>query len=1110
MRYTACRVIEMIKANKTACPGEARLESYLTGRSDEMESELIETHLSECVSCEKSLADLERGVDSIVGRLRAANQDSHAQDVASDLELQKALRASQELLVEAKANSSSIGSSPAWAPPQNEIGPYELIRSIGGGGMGSVFLAEHRELGKQVALKLLPGHSSGNAHRVDRFLKEIRAAGSLEHPAIVNATDAGQDNGVHYLAMEYVEGLDLSRVARSATIPVADACEAIRQVAIGLAHAHCCGVVHRDVKPSNIMIRDDGEVKILDFGLAQISQWDSNYAELTTVGQLMGTLDYMSPEQADQPASVDYRADLYSLGATLFRLIGGRPPLAASPGLSPLAKLRLLANHRPPRIDTLRAELPVELVELTDQLLATVPDDRPASASHVAEALRPFCQQADLSALVASAKSSIGTEDHSVSFTFGSAKAAPANELPLRNNRWAAILGWLAVPILLIAGYMITIETSKGHLVIESEVDGVSIELSSDSGNAEELRITQGVNSTRLKAGKYDVVLDAKSDGIQVDKQTITVLRGKTTIARIRRTTSTQTHAKPNSRGAMSTSQVLDSIRRSRATSVNPQRQAIPASDQPLEPGQQIRLVSAADKDLEMVLTVLSDYTIKPRLLGVVSVKNESLVRAETKLNALYREFYESPDVELFLEIEEQPGNVAIDGPLPGVTSLGVTGPGVTRSDRVSGGSLGMLNAFNLRQKKQAVYQGQTLRQWLDIVETERSTKRILEAIGAIKNLAETKDQQVVVTVFRENHDRIPSSNILALLLKVVPPSQQAAFFVQQLEQGEPSWRAAILKARYPTTGLGSDVLSAIADWTLDKGLVPQADKVTIDAAFHFAQQYVLHYDQDASTRDRVKDRLREISIGSDAIVSPFEWFSIYRNRAADQWVSRLVFDVSRALVIEENTPDLELSAALATISRQIEADLQLISSIQDDEALIKAIGRRLASTDRQQWTNRIESIDPDFSDYYRRNVIDPRAHAMRTGSFLVYVQFRNIENCVHSDPIVEMMKLVGQLSLAERFAAEITRIHEQTLASAKMIKRFLETPAIFSVEIDFPTMTVQEVHWENTPLGAAGNIEGEVPGSREWFDVYIHGISSEMLKKTDASPVELDTSSRN
>jgi len=195
--------------------------------------------------------------------------------------------------------------------------------------MGAVYLARHTKLDKQVAVKLLPTLPAKMPEFVARFEREMRAAGRLEHPSIVRTTDAGEQDGVHYLVMDAIDGLNLSRIAQAAgTISVADACEVARQAALGLAHAHEHGIVHRDIKPSNLILDGEGQVRILDFGLAQIGLRENGSAEITTVGQLMGTLDYMAPEQAERGGAVDYRADLYSLGATLFRLLSGRPPLA--------------------------------------------------------------------------------------------------------------------------------------------------------------------------------------------------------------------------------------------------------------------------------------------------------------------------------------------------------------------------------------------------------------------------------------------------------------------------------------------------------------------------------------------------------------------------------------------------------------------------------------------------------------------------------------------------------------------------------------------------------------------------------------------------------------
>jgi serine/threonine protein kinase len=162
--------------------------------------------------------------------------------------------------------------------------------------------------------------------------------------------------------------------------------------------------VHRDVKPSNLMLDETGRIRILDFGLAQLSYWDEASIELTSVGQLMGTLDYMAPEQAELCGGVDYRADLYAIGATLFRLLCGRPPLAAVPNQSPLEKLRLLSNHQPPKLDTLCPDAPPQLVKLAASLLARSTQDRPASAAHVAEELAEFTESANLVTLLQRAR----------------------------------------------------------------------------------------------------------------------------------------------------------------------------------------------------------------------------------------------------------------------------------------------------------------------------------------------------------------------------------------------------------------------------------------------------------------------------------------------------------------------------------------------------------------------------------------------------------------------------------------------------------------------------------------------------------------------------------
>ena len=368
----------------TKCPPRNRLKAYLAGRLDEQDSDVLERHLLECIECEQAASALDHDPDTLVELLQLGPTPS------------------------AKPNSLELPArveSPLMLPAiPSVIASYELLKQLGNGGMGAVYLARHKKLDKQVAIKLLPALPAKMPEFVARFQREMRAAGQLDHPAIVRSTDAGEENGVHFLVMDAIDGLDLSRIARAqGPLSIADACEVARQAALGLSHAHEKGIVHRDIKPSNLMLDIDGQVKILDFGLAQVGLWDSGSAEITTVGQLMGTLEYMAPEQAERAGAVDYRADLYSLGATLFRLLTGRAPLAAAPDLTPLEKLRLLSTHKPPKLATLRNDVPAELSQLLDSFLSREPSSRPASAAHAAELLEPFCPGAELVTLVARA-----------------------------------------------------------------------------------------------------------------------------------------------------------------------------------------------------------------------------------------------------------------------------------------------------------------------------------------------------------------------------------------------------------------------------------------------------------------------------------------------------------------------------------------------------------------------------------------------------------------------------------------------------------------------------------------------------------------------------------
>ncbi|MBC8116704.1 MAG: protein kinase [Candidatus Saccharimonas sp.] len=278
--------------------------------------------------------------------------------------------------------------------PGSQLGPYQLLDKLGEGGMGAVYKARHTKLDKLVALKILPEHVMSRPDALGRFEREMKAVGKLSHPNVVQALDAGEFNGVNYLSMEYVEGQDLQvLVTTKGPMSVVNACKAIRQAAMGLAAAHKLGLIHRDIKPSNLFVTNDGgKIKILDMGLALLSQEDVP-AALTSSGQCFGTPDYMAPEQWEDAHTCDARADLYSLGCTLFLLLAGRTPYGGDEYRTVPRKMKGHIYDPIPDLIALRPEVPAGLNAIYRKLLAKEPQDRFTSATELVEALVPFTRQ---------------------------------------------------------------------------------------------------------------------------------------------------------------------------------------------------------------------------------------------------------------------------------------------------------------------------------------------------------------------------------------------------------------------------------------------------------------------------------------------------------------------------------------------------------------------------------------------------------------------------------------------------------------------------------------------------------------------------------------------
>ena len=294
--------------------------------------------------------------------------------------------------------------------------------------MGAVFKAEHVRLKRLVAVKVLLGDRLHDDSAVARFDREMEAVGKLDHPNIVRATDAGEDDDTHYLVMELVDGPNLSQLSKSlGSINVADACEVVRQAAAGLQHAHEHGLVHRDIKPSNLILADAGSrkasasapdnsgnatVKILDLGLALLREKPTTEGELTSSGQVMGTLDYMAPEQASDTHSVDIRADLYSLGCTLYQLLTGSAPFSGSQYSTILKKMMAHAQTPVPPLSDVRSDIPAELSEIVDRMLAKEPAERFSTPSEILAALQAFVGDADLPALLNRYRSAHKSVEH--------------------------------------------------------------------------------------------------------------------------------------------------------------------------------------------------------------------------------------------------------------------------------------------------------------------------------------------------------------------------------------------------------------------------------------------------------------------------------------------------------------------------------------------------------------------------------------------------------------------------------------------------------------------------------------------------------------------------
>ncbi len=264
------------------------------------------------------------------------------------------------------------------------LGKYRLIELLGRGGMGSVFLGQHVTMNRRVALKIISRHVSQNPASLERFLAEARAIASFDHPNVVRAYSIDSEGDLYYLVMEYVEGVDLQRlVENGGPLDCHRAVDYIRQAADGLDHAHQRNMIHCDIKPSNLLVNMQGVVKILDLGLARLAGGD----ELDAAGsdeRVLGSVDYLAPEQAMKNPRLDCRADIYSLGCTLYFLLAGHPPFPQ--GTLPERILKH-QTQAPPDLRAEQPKVPADLAVICKKMMAKKPEDRYQTAAEVSLAL---------------------------------------------------------------------------------------------------------------------------------------------------------------------------------------------------------------------------------------------------------------------------------------------------------------------------------------------------------------------------------------------------------------------------------------------------------------------------------------------------------------------------------------------------------------------------------------------------------------------------------------------------------------------------------------------------------------------------------------------------
>jgi serine/threonine protein kinase/WD40 repeat protein len=517
-------------------PDPAQLAAFRLGKLSDEELAAIERHVEECDSCCQQL----KGVpdDSFVSLVRQSKPSSPVP--------------SGEAAPVLDRGTPTWGPDDTWSERATELPSalrdhprYEVLERLGHGGMGVVYKARHRLMERVVALKILNPRLLDKPASVERFRREVRGAGQLSHPNIVTAHDADHAGDSHFLVMEYVPGISLARlVEEQGPLPVATACNYIRQASLGLQHAFECGMVHRDIKPQNLMVvsgepakgaaRAAQQVKILDFGLARfvseaaeaVGQVDNlpeasgkveilPHVRLTQASTLMGTPEFMAPEQAVAAHAADIRADIYSLGCTLYYLLTGHAPFPAG---SAGEKLQAHLQQTPRPLHEVRPDVPVALAAVVDRMLAKDPAERYQKPADVAEALAQWIKEP-------------ATDP----------QPAPAGKPPRRRPPWwLRMAGAVAacVVLMVLAGFVIPpvhdwwmtvirIATNRGELVIDNDDEDIEVTIKQAGADPVVVVVQKGTQRTlELTAVNGEIDVKELRTGMRFKTNELTLSRG--------------------------------------------------------------------------------------------------------------------------------------------------------------------------------------------------------------------------------------------------------------------------------------------------------------------------------------------------------------------------------------------------------------------------------------------------------------------------------------------------------------------------------------------------------------------------------------------------------